>query len=462
MSIPGMPEARFVETNGIKIGFYEAGEGPPIVLMHGWPELAFSWRHQIPALAAAGYRVIAPDQRGYGITECPPEIEAYDIANLAADLVGLLDALELEKAVWCGHDWGALLAWQMPLLHPDRTAGVIGLNAPFAPRLPLEPINMLRFAFGEMMYVIQFQEPGVVESLLEQHVDRFFRAQMREGVITLAAYESLPREFRNLDFISPFRSPEPDALPGEPILSDEERAVFVEAFQRTGFGPGINWYRNLTRNWEASRDLRQISRAPSLMISAAEDVVLPPSLTDGMELYVPDLEKAVIQGCGHWTQQEAPDEVNRLIVDWLDRRSPFESIAPGVVGRLVAGMASGDMEEVSACLHPEVSWEVMGADYMETGPRYEGKRAVMEEFFEATAVAAFDWDKPFSFQPRRVTADGGAAAVEVLIEATAAVSGDPYRNSYCFVFEVDGTLVTGVREYMDTAQAKRVLFAAGT
>jgi pimeloyl-ACP methyl ester carboxylesterase/ketosteroid isomerase-like protein len=461
MSLAGMGEPRFVDVNGIRMGYYEAGEGSAVVLMHGWPELAYSWRAQIPALAKAGYRAIAPDQRGFGITDCPPKVEDYDIANLSADLIGLLDALEIERAIWCGHDWGALLAWQMPLLYPDRTAAVIGLNAPFVPRLPIEPINLLRSAFGEMMYVIQFQEPGVVEGLLDQQVDRFFRTQMRAGGLTRAQYEALPREVRNLDFLSPFREPEPESLPGDPILSDEERAVFVEAFERTGFGPGINWYRNLTRNWEASLGVEQHSTAPSLMISGDEDFVLPPSLSDGMEAYFPDLERKVITDCGHWTQQEAPEEVNRLIIDWLDRRAPFADSSPAsVVERMLGAMATGDVEAIAACLAEDVTWEVMGADYMNTGPRYLGKAAVMDEFFAETAVPAFDWDHPFSFQPDHVTVGDQTVAVEVKIEATSAASGDPYSNIYCFVYEVEAGLIKVVREYTNTEYAKRVLFSS--
>lgn len=151
---------RYVETNGIRMAVYEEGHGVPVVMSHGFPELAYSWRHQIPALAAAGFRAIAPDQRGYGLTDRPQAIDAYDIHHLTADLVGLLDALKIDKAVFAGHDWGGIVTWAMPLLHPSRVAGVIGVNTPFMPRAPMDPIALMRAAFGDDMYIVFFQKPA--------------------------------------------------------------------------------------------------------------------------------------------------------------------------------------------------------------------------------------------------------------------------------------------------------------
>jgi soluble epoxide hydrolase / lipid-phosphate phosphatase len=317
-----MPPVKFVRTNGIRMAVYDAGKGPAVVLLHGWPELAYSWRNQIPALVSAGYRVVVPDQRGYGLTDRPPEVEAYDMVHLTGDLVGLLDALGIQKAIFCGHDWGGLVVWQMPLFHRDRVAGVIGLNSPFVPRLPLPPIETLRFIFGERMYVVSFQDYGVDDALLEKDVERVFRTLMRKKVIRAAEYFALPPEHRHFDFIRQFEAPEPKRLPGEPVLDRDELQVFVTAYKATGFTGGINWYRNVQRNWEASRGIEQRVSVPSLMLSAEDDVVLPPALTDGMETYVPDLEKHTISDCGHWAQQEKPNEVNRIIIDWLKRRFP--------------------------------------------------------------------------------------------------------------------------------------------
>jgi len=322
MPAPPMPTPRHVETNGIRMAVYEAGEGFPVVLLHGWPELAFSWRHQIPALAAAGYRVIAPDQRGYGLTDRPERVEDYDMEHLTGDLVGLLDALGLDHAVFVGHDWGGLLGWQLPLLHRERVAGVIGVNTPFLPRLPLEPIGMLRFAFGERMYIVWFQDSDGADRALERDPRRVFRTIMRTPAITNEQFVALPPEARRFDFIQQFDEPEPEALGGEPLLDEEELAFFAETYERTGFTGGINWYRNLTRNWRASEGLAQRVEVPALMLSGKEDLVLPPALANGMEGYVPDLEKHVIDDCGHWTQQERPEQLNRLMIDWLRRRFP--------------------------------------------------------------------------------------------------------------------------------------------
>lgn len=342
---PAMPPVRFIETNGIRMAVYEAGQGPAVVLLHGWPELAFSWRHQIAPLAAAGYRVIVPDQRGFGLTDTPSEVEDYDLAHLTGDLVGLLDALGLEKAVFCGHDWGGLIAWQMPLFHPGRVAGVIGLNTPFIPHEMLwlhpdlirgltspdkpftandaaDPLAQMRQIYSPDMYVIMFHDGDRADKAMARDAARTFRTIMRKGVITRAQYMKLPPAARHMAFFSQLEAPEPPKLPGEAILDADELAVFVENYRRTGFTPGINWYRNLSRNWKAGLKVDQTVKVPALMIGAEDDVVLTPAMMDGMEAHIPDLEKHVIPGCGHWSQQEKPEEVTALMTDWLRRRFP--------------------------------------------------------------------------------------------------------------------------------------------
>ncbi|WP_439813780.1 alpha/beta fold hydrolase [Zavarzinia sp. CC-PAN008] len=322
MTVPTMPPASFVEVNGIRMGYYEQGTGPAIVLCHGWPELAYSWRYQIPALAAAGYRVIAPDQRGYGLTDRPEKVEDYDIPHLCGDLDALLTKLGIDKAVFVGHDWGGLVVWQMALLHPDRVAGVIGLNTPFIPRAPMDPIEIMRQTMGENMYIVFFQNYGVADKILKRDVRRVFESLMRSSPVTYEDFLKLPAEQRRFDFIQSFEGPAPAEYPGRLLLEPEELAFFVETYERTGFTGGINWYRNFTRNWTLSEGVEQKVTAPALMISAADDVVLPPAMTEGMEQYVPDLEKKIIPACGHWTQQEKPEETNRLMIDWLKRRYP--------------------------------------------------------------------------------------------------------------------------------------------
>jgi non-specific protein-tyrosine kinase len=326
-----MPPLQFAQTNGIRMGFYEAGptdDRPPVVLCHGWPEIAFSWRHQIKALADAGIRVIAPDQRGYGATDRPEPVEAYDLEHLTGDLVGLLDHLKIDKAIFVGHDWGGFVVWQMPLRHRDRVAGVVGVNTPHRPRLPIDPVELFRERFGNSMYIVQFQDPSreadkIFDSRVEQAFDFFMRQPMprkdtgpaEPPTAGLGASSKL-----NLAFPQMIAAYDAKYDPRKPILSAEEKKVFVDTFTKTGFTGGINWYRNWTRNWERAEALDHTVRVPSLMIMAENDAVLPPSTADGMEKVVPDLEKYLVRGSGHWTQQEKPEEVSAKLIEWRRRR----------------------------------------------------------------------------------------------------------------------------------------------
>jgi len=326
-----MPPLQFAQTNGIRMGFYEAGpktDAPPLVLCHGWPEIAFSWRHQIKALSEAGLRVIAPDQRGYGATDRPEPVEAYDLEQLTGDLVGLLDHLQIDKAIFVGHDWGGFVVWQMAVRHPNRVAGVVGVNTPHTDRLWADPIELMRQRFGDTMYIVQFQDPArepdrIFGSRVEQTFDFFMRRPMSRSdagpaeppVAGIGASSkanlALPQMVAGYDATKD---------PREPILSAEEMKVFVDTFTRTGFTGGINWYRNFSRNWQRSAELDHTVRVPSLMIMAENDRVLPPSAADGMERVVPDLEKYLVRGSGHWTQQERPDEVSAKLIEWRRRR----------------------------------------------------------------------------------------------------------------------------------------------
>ena len=325
-----MPPAQYAQTNSIRMAYYEAGprEGIPVILCHGFPELAFSWRHQIKALGEAGRRVIAPDQRGYGLTDRPAAVEAYDMANLTADLVGLMDHLEVEKAIFAGHDWGGIVVWQMPLRHPSRTAGVIGLNTPFMPRAPVDPIAIMRARLGEEMYIVHFQKPGEADAVLAHDVAKtmdFFLRRPLPGTGDVGAgfaTERKPGDPSAFALVNILQLYDPAFDPRERFLTDEELAVFVDTFSRTGFTGGINWYRNFTRNWRLGEGVEQMVKVPSLMVMAELDAVLPPSAADGMEAFIPDLEKALIKGSGHWTQQEKPQETSRVILDWLARRFP--------------------------------------------------------------------------------------------------------------------------------------------
>jgi pimeloyl-ACP methyl ester carboxylesterase len=314
------PEPTMIKTNGIDMAVYEAGPktGVPVVLCHGFPELAYSWRHQLPALGAAGFRVLAPDQRGYGRTSRPEKIEDYDMAHLTDDLAGLLDAMGIESAIFVGHDWGGIVVWAMPLMHPRRVRGVIGVNTPFLPRAPMDPIQLMKARWGDEMYIVYFQKPGEADAVLGKDVGRAFRFFMRKGS-SAEEFAKRPLEEQNLALVKALQTDE-SKWPGKSLLTDEEMKFFVDSYKRTGFTGGINWYRNFSRNWKLSEGLEQKVRVPGLMIMAEDDVVLTPAMADGMEQHVPDLEKALIKKCGHWTQQEHPDEVNRIMITWLKKR----------------------------------------------------------------------------------------------------------------------------------------------
>lgn len=337
-----MPPVRMVKSNGINLAVYEAGSGPAVVLLHGFPGLAFTWRQQIPALAAAGYRVVVPDLRGYGQSDAPQAVEDYDIAHLTGDLVGLLDALEIEKAVFVGHDWGGLLAWQMPLLHERRVAGVIAVNTPFIPHwmlwlhpdlvaaaLPqgrtftadqrVDPVAQMREIYSPDMYVLMFQDGKTADDAMNRNPQGALRNAYRKDLMTAAEWNQLPAEVVNMEY---YGKPLPAQFPGNDVLDAQELGFYAKHFELTGFTPAINWYRNLSRNWKAGLDIDQTIRVPSLMISARHDVVLRPGMADGMNAHVPDLERHVIDDCWHWTPEEKPQELNRLAISWLNRRFP--------------------------------------------------------------------------------------------------------------------------------------------
>lgn len=340
--IQDMPPVQYAQVNGIRMAYYEAGpkgKGVPIVFSHGFPELAFSWRHQIKALADAGRWVIAPDQRGYGLTDRPEAVESYDIEHLTADLIGLIDHLGAKKAVWAGHDWGGIVVWQMALRYPDSTAGVIGLNTPFMPRPPVDPIAVMRARMGDEMYIVHFQKPGEADAALAKNtrntMDFFLRrppsapaggpgidAPAGEGPSKGFATERAPDGPSIFPLVRMVEAYDPAHDTREKFLTDAEFEVFVDTFTRTGFTGGINWYRNFTRNWERSASIKDHVNVPSLMVMAEKDAVLPPSSANGMEAFIPDLEKVLVTGSGHWTQQEEPEQVNRILIEWLDRRFP--------------------------------------------------------------------------------------------------------------------------------------------
>ena len=326
-----MPPLQHADINGIRMGFYDAGpktDAIPMVLCHGWPEIAFSWRHQIKALSDAGIRVIAPDQRGYGATSRPDAVEDYDLEHLTGDLVALLDHLKIDKAIFVGHDWGGFVVWQMPLRHLDRTAGVVGVNTPHLPRAPIDPIALFRKLYGDSMYIVQFNDSDAPDRIFAERTEALFDCFMRKpmpkppGTPPAQAKGGIGggSSPNSLAFPQIVAAYDPKIDPRQKILDEAEMKVFVDTFKASGFTGGINWYRNFTRNWERSVDLDLTVRVPALMIMAENDAVLPPSAADGMEQRIPDLEKYLVKDSGHWTQQEQPEEVSRVLIEWKKKR----------------------------------------------------------------------------------------------------------------------------------------------
>ncbi|MDP9900915.1 alpha/beta fold hydrolase [Variovorax ginsengisoli] len=290
---------------------------PTVVLLHGFPELAFSWRHQIRALTDAGYGVLAPDLRGYGDTGPQGTFESYRMQNLALDVTGLLDALGHARAVIVGHDFGGALAWTLARDHADRVLGIASLNTPYTRRTEADLVHTMRQARGPTHYMVTFQQPGVGEALLGANVTATFRGLMRRPAVTLDRFAHLCARVRALPATVFTGEPE---LMGAPLLEEPELQLLARTYERTGFEGALNWYRNLHRNWLDTAATPDHIGVPALMISAADDFFLPPTTTRGMERIVPDLERHTLSDCGHWTQQEQPEAVNALLLDWLARR----------------------------------------------------------------------------------------------------------------------------------------------
>lgn len=307
----------------IRMAVHEAGNGAgrtPVVFCHGFPDLAMSWREQLPAVADAGFRAIAPDQRGYGDTTAPEAIEDYGLGQLTGDLADLLDELEIDRAVFVGHDWGGFVAWAMPVLFPERCAGVVGVCTPYT---PFPGTDFLRAMFGddpEAMYMLWFQEPGVAEAVLDRDPRLVFQKLARGGVDpTIIAEHGMARETGGQ--FNPFLDVASVPELGAALMSDEELDHYGAVFARTGFRGGINWYRNIDENGRRYPDVGVAPLdLPTLMICAEWDPALPPALAASMGERCSDLELHVVPKAGHWVQNESPEEVNDLLIDWLTRR----------------------------------------------------------------------------------------------------------------------------------------------
>jgi pimeloyl-ACP methyl ester carboxylesterase len=317
---------RTVETNGIRMHVAEAGTGPLVVLCHGFPESWYSWRHQLSALAEAGFHALAPDMRGYGETDRPGEIEAYTLLHLVGDMVGLLDALGEESAVIAGHDWGGPVAWHAALLRPDRFRAVIGLSVPYWPRRPVRPTSAMPQTDDALFYQLYFQTPGIAERELERDVRLTIRRVLSSasgdrvrGALSSRTSGDVGMVPRQGGFLT--RMADQKSLP--PWLTEADVDFYATEFARTGFRGGLNWYRNIDRNWELLAPFTGARvQVPALYVAGDRDLVIA---FRGMDQLLPNLSKLVpnlrqtlmLPGCGHWTQQERPQDVNAAMIDFL-------------------------------------------------------------------------------------------------------------------------------------------------
>jgi len=310
-----------MHVNGVDLQVTTAGDpsGPCVILSHGFPESAYSWRHQIPVLAAAGYHVVAPDQRGYGFSSAPRDVAAYGIRDLTGDLMGLLDAFGHDDAVFVGHDWGALVVWEAARLHSSRVRAVVGVSVPFT-AWPARPTDIMKAMWSDrFFYILYFQNVGPAERELE--------ADVRHTMHTILwgasgeMYKGMPSEFPPMEgtgFLDMFTDV-PDVLPH--WLSSADLDHYVRQFENSGFFGPVSWYRNLDANYEVLKDLSaDLVSMPSYFIGGEKDGVIAgrPEYVDGMNGLLPNYRgKTMIPGAGHWTQQEAPEEFNSALLGFL-------------------------------------------------------------------------------------------------------------------------------------------------
>lgn len=319
------PTQRVIESNGIHLNIAESGSGPLVLLAHGFPESWYSWRNQIDALAAAGFHAVAPDMRGYGKSDRPEAIDQYTIFHLVGDMVGVLDALQTPRAVIVGHDWGATVAWQAALMRPDRFRAIVALSVPFRPRGKVRPTSAMPRTENAQFYQLYFQEPGVAEAELGRDPRLTLRSMLfgasGDGIAARPAAGSSSTGLGMVPKGGGFLQGALAALP--PWLSEADVDFYAASFKRSGFRGALNYYRNIDRNWELQGSLAGATvQNPALYIVGDRDFVVSFPGTDqllaNLKQFVPALREIQrVPGCGHWTQQERPNEVNAAIIDFL-------------------------------------------------------------------------------------------------------------------------------------------------
>jgi pimeloyl-ACP methyl ester carboxylesterase len=314
--------------NGVTLRVHHAGDpaNPTVMLCHGFPELGYSWRHQMEPLAAAGYHVLAPDQRGYGRSTAPVEISAYGIGNLTDDLLGLLDHFGKDDAVFVGHDWGGLIVWDMARLHPERVRAVVGVSVPFV-QWPAPPSQLMKMMYGDrFFYILYFQEPGVAEGELDADpYDAMCKVLWGAGGVGFSgrdrSAEVPPMEGTSFLTMMPKPPARPFVGPEGPWLNEDDLQTYADEFATSGFFGPISYYRNLDANFDIVKDLGPERVAmPAFFIGGTHDVVnvMDPSGVERMKNLLPDFRGAtILDDVGHWTQQEAPAAFNEALLGFL-------------------------------------------------------------------------------------------------------------------------------------------------
>lgn len=330
-----LPKADFIKANGLNFALYQArpakdygGEPKGLVLLcHGFPELGYSWRHQLQPLADAGWHAVAPDLRGFGQSDVPEDPTQYAMDSCTKDVAAIINALGYDQAVLVGHDFGGMLVWAVPFFQPQVIRGVASICTPFTPRAKHEPIAMFNHHYGEDNYINRFQQPGFMEEHFNKDISHVFKMMMRRDVgegTPLGQAGHLDTSM--MEWWKKILQDEKE-WPGEMFLSDEELQTYTDLYKNAGgFTGGFNWYRNLTRTWELMEQYQPVGGEkpqmafPTLQMMPDKDPSSPPFLADGMEKFCPDMERVEITDAGHWAQQEQPAQVNAALIDWLGRK----------------------------------------------------------------------------------------------------------------------------------------------
>jgi pimeloyl-ACP methyl ester carboxylesterase len=307
---------RRIATNGIELNIAEQGDGPMVLMLHGFPESWYSWRHQFAPLADAGYHAVAPDMRGYGNSDKPANIDAYNQVEVVNDIVGLIPALGYETAIVIGHDWGAPTAWSCALHHPQQVSAVGALSVPFSPRSPVQPMPAMRELFkGQFFYQLYFQEPGVAEAEFEKDIRTALKKflVMGAGETDLTA---LPARGPESDLLTDL--PDPDTLPA--WLSEADLDFYAGEFERSGMRGPLNYYRNHDLTWQLTEGAPTEVNQPAMFVAGERDgvIMMAAQALENMPKHVKDLRiNELIPEIGHWTQQEAPEQVNDALLRFL-------------------------------------------------------------------------------------------------------------------------------------------------